>query len=117
MKWSGLIYLAKIFPSYSYIGKSKLPRKYEYFNFNNFKNINSNILNFHLLKKIIFIFIISFYYSFRFRINFAYVAFHLIKQTIKYKSVFSHIKAKYLFHERYCLTSATKNFLFKENGG
>ena len=112
-----LIYLAKKFPSYSYIGKSELPRKYEYFNFNNFKNINSNILNFHLLKKIIFIFIISFYYSFRFRINFVHIAFHLIKQTIKYKSIFSHIKAKYLFHERYYLTSAIKNFFFKKNGG
>ena len=112
-----LIYLAKKFSSYCYIGKSKLSEKYEYFNFNNYKNINSKTLNIHLLKKIIFIFLISFYFSYRFRINFVHIAFHLMKQTIKYKSIFSHIKAKYLFHERYYYTSAIKNFIFKENGG
>jgi hypothetical protein len=51
-----LIYLAKKFSSYTFIGKSKLSEKYEYFNFNSFKNINSKTLNLHLLKKIIFIF-------------------------------------------------------------
>ena len=45
------------------------------------------------------------------------VVLHILKRIIKYESLFSNIKAKFLIQERSYTTSAIKNFLFKKHGG
>lgn len=77
-------------------------RKYILFNFNYFTfNCLFNAIRFSLLD----------------RTNYIPLVLHILKQILKYESIFQQIKAKFLFQVRHYNTSAIKDFLFKKYGG
>ena len=70
------------------------------------------------VKKIFYEIIIStMKYSMKCKSNLIPFAIHVLKNKLKYETIFSLQKSDFLFQNRYYTTSSIKNFLFKKYGG
>ena len=95
---------------------SKKINSEDYFVFKRLLIFNSNLTN---KEKIFFFFLCLkiFYYSIRFRENYASLYFELIYDIYKSNHIFSNIQAKYYLNYKFYDTSPIFNYFFKKNGG
>ena len=109
--------LTKEFKSNIFISKTALSDKYNHLKFNRYKGCKRSFVFKNFFTYLFGIFFQTLKYSFFCRTNLLIIVLHILKKIIKYESLFSQIKAKFLIQERSYTTSAIKNFLFKKNGG
>ena len=100
----------------------------EEININKLKNANFMYFNkrklvfdkdYLLGKKIMFIkfFFFLLFYSLKYRLNLFSIFNIILFQTLKYETIFSSNKGKYLLIERFWRTCSIKNYIFKKHGG
>jgi hypothetical protein len=109
--------LKKNFKSYGVISNTKNFKNINLFYFNKFKYCDKKYIlsNFYLF--FIGYLIIAIKFSIKEKCNYIPLAANLIKQNIKYRTIFGQVKANHLHQERHYTTSSIKNYLFKRFGG
>ena len=73
-------------------------------------SVNSKIKIFYLLIKILFFSILD-------RKNYFFLFNNILYKYLKYKFIFTNVKANFMIEEKFYATSELKNFLFKSLGG
>lgn len=111
--------LVKIFKRVCLLGNFTSKKKLNFEDYLNFKKINIGLSNLTLKMKFIFI-VLSFkifYFSLIDRTNYFRIFLLLIYDILKSNHIFSKIKAKYYFTNKFYGTSPIFNFYFKQAGG
>ena len=111
--------LVKIFKRVCLLGNFINKKKLNFEDYLNFKKIDIGLSNLTLKMKFIFI-VLSFkifYFSIIDRTNYFRIFLLLIYDILKSNHIFSKIKAKYYFTNKFYGTSPIFNFYFKQAGG
>ena len=100
-----------------FVSNIKLDKKYKYFFFKKYRNcvIGKNIANDYVFFTSLFF--KTFFYSIKIGCNLFPLILRLMLLYLKYKTIFSTIKSKFLIQERHYNTSAIKNEIFHNYGG
>lgn len=109
--------LSKHFKTHLVISSVKIKNDNNVFYFRKYKNCDRNFLLKNLKTFFFTNFAYSLYTSYVESTNMLSIYLHILKRLIKYETIFTQIKAKFLLQERHYTTSAIKNFLFKKNKG
>ena len=100
-----------------FISTNKNYKEKNFYYFNNYRSISSNILFIKYPWRLVEIFFITLYGSIMSRNNLFPISIEFIKTISKYRTIFNEINSKYIIQERHYNSSELKNYIFKDMGG
>ncbi len=100
-----------------FISTNKNYKKKNFYFFDNYKCVSSDISFIRYPWKIINLFLVTLYSSIMAKDNLFPISIEFIKTISKYRTIFDEIKSSHILQERHYNSSELKNHIFKDMGG